>query len=73
MTSGAAAAMQRKTTAIVNVVRLIAPVHIILPLPCREQKGQNPPRQILANGTRSGVQPMRDAIGGGVYVDEALA
>jgi hypothetical protein len=42
MTSGAAAAMQRRTTAIVSVAVLIAPVHIILALPCGEQKRHNP-------------------------------
>jgi hypothetical protein len=41
-TSGAVDAVQRKAPAIMNVARVIAPVHIILALPCREQKGQNP-------------------------------
>jgi hypothetical protein len=36
--------MQRKTTAIVNVPRVIATVHIILSLPCGEQKRHNPRR-----------------------------
>jgi hypothetical protein len=38
MTSGAAAAMQRRTTATVNVARVIALVHIILSLLWGEQK-----------------------------------
>jgi hypothetical protein len=39
VTSGAAAAVpQMKATAIVNVARVIATVHIILSLPCGEQK-----------------------------------
>jgi hypothetical protein len=46
MTSGkvAAGVLQTKAiAAIVNVARVIAPVHIILSLQCGEQKGQNLP------------------------------
>jgi hypothetical protein len=35
------AAVQRKTTAIVNVMRVIAPLHITLSLPRGEQKRHN--------------------------------
>ena len=46
MTGGdvAAAALGRSAiAAIVNVARVIAPVHSILSLPCGEQKSKNPP------------------------------
>jgi hypothetical protein len=39
----AAAVLQRRATAIVNVARVVAPVHTILSLLCGQQKGQNLP------------------------------
>jgi hypothetical protein len=55
MTSGAAAAMQRKTPAIVNVARVIAPVHIILGLLRRAKKAESA-GAVLGTGCRQTQQ-----------------
>jgi hypothetical protein len=48
--AGAVMAKQRKTIpATLNVARVIASLHITLSSLCVEQKGHNPPREVLGN------------------------